>query len=144
MPDIHHLIDIAVPPETVYPLVSTANGLSQWWAEDIEATGSSGVIQLGFFNRSTLYRLELVKAEEGKRALWYCGSGKEWQGTRIEFLLTAASPGTRLRFAHTGWREATDYFRNCNTTWGVLMFHLKAAAEGLGHGPLFSRDAMDY
>lgn len=145
MPDIHHLIDIAAPPATVYPLVSSATGLSQWWAEDIEATGSTGAVQLCFFNRSSVYRLELVTSEEGKRAVWYCGTGKEWQGTRIEFLLSAAaSTGTRLRFAHIGWQEATDYFRSCNTTWGVLMFHLKAAAEGLGHGPLFSRDGLAY
>ena len=144
MPDIHHLIDIAAPPATVYPLVSSATGLSQWWAEDIEATGLTGAIQLCFFNRSSIYRLELVTSEEGKRAVWYCGTGKEWQGTRIEFLLSAASTGTRLRFAHIGWQEATDYFRSCNTTWGVLMFHLKAAGEGLGHGPLFSRDGLAY
>src|SRR4030095_16948748 len=100
MPDIHHLIDIGAPTDKVYPLVSTADGLSQWWAEDIEATGSSGAIQLCFFNRSTIYRLELVTSEEEKRAVWYCGTGKEWQGTRIEFLLGAGSPGTRLRFAH--------------------------------------------
>lgn len=42
-----------------------------------------------------------------------------------------------LRFSHAGWQAETEYFVSCNTTWGELMFRLKAAAEGKNPGPLF-------
>jgi hypothetical protein len=49
-----------------------------------------------------------------------------------------------LRFTHGGWRDATDYFTRCNTTWGELMYRLKAVAEGKAPGPLFSREGFGY
>ena len=39
-------------------------------------------------------------------------------------------------FSHEGWAE-TEYFTNCNTAWGELMYRLKAVAEGKSIGPLF-------
>ena len=35
MADIRHSIQIAAKPEAIYPLVSTAKGFSEWWAEDV-------------------------------------------------------------------------------------------------------------
>jgi hypothetical protein len=49
-----------------------------------------------------------------------------------------------LRFTHGGWRSETDYFLNCNTTWGELMYRLKAAAEGKPRGPLFLASDLAY
>jgi len=42
-----------------------------------------------------------------------------------------------VRFTHAGWESETDYFVSCTTTWGELMFRLKAAAEGKPRSPLF-------
>jgi len=39
---------------------------------------------------------------------------------------------------------ATDYFTSRKTTWGDLMFRLKAAGEGRGTGPLFLRGGLAY
>jgi hypothetical protein len=33
---------------------------------------------------------------------------------------------------------------NCNTTWGELMYRLKAAAEGKSHSPLFLASELGY
>jgi hypothetical protein len=49
-----------------------------------------------------------------------------------------------LDFFHAQWRSETPYFTSCNTTWGELMFRLKAAAEGKPRGPLFRRSALAY
>jgi hypothetical protein len=43
-----------------------------------------------------------------------------------------------------GWRSETDYFLNCNTTWGELMYRLKSAAEGKPRGPLFLASDLAY
>jgi len=142
MPDIQHMIQIAAKPEAIYPLISTAQGLAQWWAADI--TPSDGALDLGFFNRSTVYRLRLESDEPPAHTEWICESGQEWSGTRIAFRLEAKGATTALRFTHADWAAATDYFTSCNTTWGELMFRLKAAAEGKPRGPLFLAADMGY
>ncbi len=142
MPDIKHSIQISATPEQVYPLASTAQGFAQWWAADV--TQPADTVDLGFFNRATVYRLKLALEQPPGQAEWVCESGDEWSGTRIAFRLEATKSGTQLRFTHGGWRTESDYFLSCNTTWGELMFRLKAAAEGNTPGPLFSRDGMAY
>jgi hypothetical protein len=135
MADIHHSIQITAKPEAIYPLIAAAHGFGQWWATDI--TESGGAVDLGFFNRATVYRLRLRDAKPPFHAEWECETGEEWTGTRMVFQLEAAKSGVLLRFTHARWRSESDYFISCNTTWGELMFRLKAAAEGRARGPLF-------
>jgi hypothetical protein len=127
----------------VFPLVSTGHGFAQWWAEDVfDDTG--GRVSLGFFSRATVYRLRQISAVSPSSAIWECETGKEWQGTRIVFDLAQPVTATSLTFSHEGWQGETDYFRSCNTTWGELMFRLKAAAEGKKPGPLFGAKNLAY
>jgi uncharacterized protein YndB with AHSA1/START domain len=142
MPDIQHAIQIASRPETIYPLIATAKGLGQWWAADI--TESAGAVELGFFKRTTVYRLRLTVDQAPVQADWICETGQEWSGTHIVFRLESRASGTLLRFTHAGWESATDYFISCNTTWGELMYRLKAAAEGKSPGPLFLANDLAY
>ena len=142
MADIQHCIQIAAEPENVYALVATARGLGQWWAADTVET--DGAVELGFFKRTTVYRLRLANSTPNASVDWACESGQEWMGTHIVFRIEPGSPGTLLRFAHAGWQSVTDYYTSCNTTWGALMYRLKAAAEGKSPGPLFLADGMTY
>ena len=142
MADILHAIQVTAPAETIYPLVSSAAGFAKWWAADVAETG--GAVELGFFKKQTVYRLRLESKRAPNDAAWVCETGQEWQGTRIVFHLEAAGGGTLVRFTHGGWGGATDYFVSCNTTWGELMFRLKAAAEGKSRGPLFLAESMAY
>jgi hypothetical protein len=142
MADIRHAIQISATPEQIYPLVATAGGFGQWWADDI--TEPPGAVELGFFNRATVYRLRLNVDQPPEQAEWMCETGDEWNGTRIAFQMEAAKAGTLLRFTHADWRAESPYFVSCNTTWGELMFRLKAFAEGQTPGPLFSASAMAY
>lgn len=142
MPDIQHAIQIAARPESIYPLVSTAPGFGQWWATDIAESGSA--VELGFFNRATVYRLRLEVDASPRQAEWICETGDEWNSTHLIFRLEARGAGTLLRFTHAGWRAETDYFTSCNTTWGELMFRVKAAAEGKSRGALFLAAGQAY
>ena len=142
MPDIRHAIQISAMPKDVFPLVSTGPGWAQWWAADV--TDEAGTLEVGFFNRQTLYRMRALVDEAPTRSQWFCETGAEWTGTRLLFHLNPADRGTLLRFTHADWRAETDYFVSCNTTWGELMFRLKAAAEGKSHGPLFLASGMAY
>jgi uncharacterized protein YndB with AHSA1/START domain len=142
MADIQHSVQIAAKPEKVYPLIATAKGLGQWWATDI--TEPPGAVELGFFKRTSVYRLRLKVDKPAAQAEWACESGQEWAGTHIVFRLEARDPGTLLRFTHGGWQSESDYFISCNTAWGELMYRLKAAAEGKSRGPLFLVDGLSY
>jgi quinol monooxygenase YgiN/uncharacterized protein YndB with AHSA1/START domain len=140
--DIRHSIQIAAKPEAVYPLVATGEGFKQWWAADVTEAG--GAVELGFFNRSTVHRLRLAESRPPLHAEWVCETGNEWSGTRIGFRLEARGAETQLHFTHAGWRSESDYFINCTTTWGELMYRLKAAAEGKPKGPLFLLGGLAY
>ena len=142
MPDIRHSIQIAASPEAIYPLISTARGFAQWWAEDVTEAGAA--VELAFFNRHTIYRLAAQSLAPPTAADWRCETGAEWAGTRLLFRAEPVKSGTLLRFTHAGWLGDTDYFVACTTTWGELMFRLKAAAEGKGRGPLFLRGSLAY
>ena len=142
MPEIRHTIQIAAPAATIYPLISTAQGWAQWWAADV--TQSDGAVELGFFNRATVYRIKPVLREPPLRSEWLCETGKEWAGTRLIFRLEPVGTGTLLRFGHCDWSSDTEYFVNCNTTWGELMFRIKSAAEGKPRGPLFLAGSLAY
>jgi uncharacterized protein YndB with AHSA1/START domain len=143
MADISHLITVAAPPSSLFSLVASGSGFAEWWAEDV-TLAADGAVELGFFDRGTIYRLRPQTHLAPQRAEWVCESGTEWAGTRLTFELTPSGAGTALRFGHLGWRAATDYFISCNTTWGGLLFRLRAAAEGRAPGPLFLRSTLAY
>ncbi|MFL6263785.1 MAG: SRPBCC family protein [Thermoanaerobaculia bacterium] len=143
MADIQHSIPVEAPVATVYPLVSTGEGFSKWWAADVvKLQDDPEVAQLGFFNRSTIYRLRAEELKADQAARWRCETGEEWEGTHLTFTLQASGDKTLVRFTHGDWKAVTDYFIACNTTWGELMFRLKATAEGKSPGPLFSPNGM--
>jgi hypothetical protein len=142
MPDIRHAIQIAASAELIFPIIATARGWKQWWAEDTVESGD--VIELGFFKRTTLYRLKPLTQKPLQRSEWLCESGKEWSGTRLLFELKTAGTATNLHFMHADWEAETEYFTNCNTTWGELMFRIKSASEGDPRGPLFLAGSLAY
>jgi len=142
MADILHSVQTSASPEDIIPLVSSAAGFKRWWATDI--IERDGAVELGFFNRQTLYRLKLQGCASLERTEWLCDTGAEWKGTRLVFQMERRPAGTLLRFAHAGWESPTDYFVACTTTWGELMYRLKAEAEGIPRGPLFTKDGMGY
>ena len=143
MANIVHSLQIDTSADRIFPLVSTARGLSQWWAADVSEPGA-GIIELGFFNRATIYTLQPIRIAAPHDAEWLCTTGKEWAGTKIIFKLESSGARTVLRFTHADWKAETDYFISCNTVWGGLMFRIRAAAEEKPQGPLFQANGLAY
>jgi len=145
MPTIRHAIAIDASPQRIFPFISSGHGFKQWWAADVTEDVPRDIVSLGFFNRATVYNLHPFRIDEPNYAEWACQSGEEWNGTKLLFDLLPQKEGrTLVRFSHADWRAETDYFVACTTTWGHLMFRLKAAAEGKTTGPLFSATGMAY
>lgn len=144
MSDIKHLIQIDAAPPLVHSLVASGNGFAKWWAADVTEDKTSGNVELGFFNRATVYGLHPIQIAAPRQAHWLCQTGKEWSGTRLLFDLAEQNGKTLLRFTHADWQAETDYFVSCTTTWGELMFRIKAVAEGKSPGPLFTGTGLAY
>ncbi len=142
MANIKMSVSIDAPPERVFPLAATPQGLARWWAADVSER--EGRADLGFFKRSTIYRLQPVRSVAPSAAEWRCLGEGEWTGTRLVFELTKNDGKTRLRFTHADWKAETDYFIDCTATWGELMYRLKATVEGKNPGPLFSAEGLAY
>jgi hypothetical protein len=143
VPDIIHSIGVSAKPDALFPLISSGPGFQEWWAQDVVVM-PDGAVELGFFGRATVYRLRAVGLESMRKAVRACETGEEWSGTRLEFELEAQGATILVRFTHAGWGRASDFFVSCNTTWGGLMFRLKAAAEGRAPGPLFLASSLAY
>lgn len=141
MADIRHAVVIDASAEKVFSLCSSASGFKQWWAADSAELGNDGSAELGFFSKSTVYRLRPGKST-AKQTVWKCDSGDEWRGTEIRFRPEPDKNSTLLHFTHGKWKRETGYFVLCNTTWGELMYRLKAAAEDKTPGPLFTKDGL--
>lgn len=139
MNDIMHWISIDAPPERVFEAVTTAEGLSEWWTADVEATPHEGSVSVfGFNNRAVVFRMRVDELASPRRVRWTCvGDFLEWEGTRIEFHVRENDDGgASLTFTHSGWASTEGFFRQCNTDWGRLMYYLKDYVEGRGGGPM--------
>ena len=143
MNDIRHSLAMDAPADRLRRLVGSADGLTAWWAEDVVRVPGSSALELGFFDRSTVYRLVLVAgADDDVR--WQCETGHEWAGTELRFRLQSKGAQTLLEFTHHGWKDASAFFVSCNTVWGHLMFKLKDLAERGGPPrPLVTKSAME-
>lgn len=143
MPDIRHQIQIRATPKVIYPLISSAEGFGRWWAADARHTGTAtGVIEVGLFGRSTVYRLRPQTFLAPNQTSWQCESGGDWGGTALTFVVGPDATGSLLRVTHSGWAAETDRFIAANTTWGALMHRLRGVAEGREPGPFFTTDAL--
>ena len=142
MAEILHRILISAPAERVLALIATAEGVREWWTPNVDAKPEKGFVDRFRFEGGSIEFPFRVDEVSPSRFAATCVEGPkvppEWLGTRMEFdLLPGPSGRVDLRFSHSHWKRADEYFAMCNTTWGDLMFRLRDAAEGKGRGPHF-------
>jgi uncharacterized protein YndB with AHSA1/START domain len=137
MPDLHHQIPVDALPEKVYGAIATQEGMRGWWTADTQMDEKpGGKAEFGFDTRQTVFRMKIEKLEPGKRVVMSChGDHPEWAGTTLTWAVASENGATMLRFTHSGWKSATDFFAICNTSWGELMHRLKDFVEGRNPGP---------
>jgi len=138
MADILHRISIDAAPELVRELVSTKQGLEDWWtARPVGGTDRLGGSMLIFFGGSDPSAIMDVIEDTPERVVWRCIEGpRDWKGTEISFRLDPTPDGgTTMLFTHSGWGESSDFMANCSTNWGAYLTGLKRGAEGSGFTP---------
>ena len=135
MVDIIHRIGIKSSPFQVFKALSTINGLSHWWTEDVagyEETG--GKIEFTFRSDSGDILGKMVMAvkelDSETDVRWHCIEGPdEWIGTDITFQLSHQGDQTIVLFGHKNWREAVEFTAHCSMKWAVFLLSLREYVE---------------
>jgi uncharacterized protein YndB with AHSA1/START domain len=138
MPDVFQDFPIKASARRVFEAVSTPVGLDAWWTKTASGRAEEGAeYDLGFgpgfewrarasrFVPDREFELELVEAD------------KDWQGTRLGFLLEENDGTTQVRFHHTGWPEANEHYRVSCHCWAMYLRLLRRYVE---HGEVVEYD----
>lgn len=130
MANIMHYLVIRATPDKVYRAITTQEGLANWWTKETTAKPEVEFINIFMFGGEYRNEMKVTKLISNKRVEWECiNAHEEWIGTRVSFDLEEKEGKTILRFSHAGWKEATDFFADCNYNWGIYMKSLKTLCE---------------
>ena len=138
MSEIRILFHITAPREKVYEALTTIEGLAGWWTK--QTCGESrpgGIIRFRFGELGNDMKVLSMKRNEWLQ--WECVDGPDdWLGTRLSFQLdeNGNKAKTRVRFEHSCWKNANDFFAGCTFTWGRYMESLRQFCQ-TGKGEAF-------
>lgn len=150
MATLYHQVWMNAPAEKLFEALSTAQGLSQWWAPHTSSQTESGLVLA--HNPGPGHgevRMKVIEAVPARRVEWEIVSthparspASAWTGTHILFEISERdNPGlwlgisddapqmTRLEFHHSGWDENSPFLGFCNFAWGETLLMLKNWCE---------------
>ncbi len=140
MQAIKHLFHINVPRQKVFEALTTLKGLAGWWTTQTGGdTKSGGVIEFRF-GEQFLNKMKVLELNPNELVTWECVSGPpDWIGNKISFQLDENDGKTRVRFEHSDWKEAGDFYASCSFSWGRYMESLRQLCQ-TGKGEAFGSD----
>lgn len=138
MPEIDHEIKIAATPEKVFTALTTLDGVKGWHTPTATGTGEVGSEWVFSFADHPAFGWEITASDAPGRVVWRCARGPgDSVGTTATFTVTPTGARTLLELRHAGWPGTHGNFRKCNTTWGVLLHHLRDYVETGDAAPAF-------
>jgi uncharacterized protein YndB with AHSA1/START domain len=132
MPDIRHRVGIVAPQHRVYDMLSTRDGLAEFWTTRVEGDCEVGGKLSFFFGRPEPSAvMEVAELSPDDHVRWRCVDGPaEWVGTTVTFDLKQSGGETVLLFTHADWREPVEFMHHCSTKWGTVLIGLRSGLEG--------------
>jgi uncharacterized protein YndB with AHSA1/START domain len=139
MPQIDHEIKIAATPEQVFTALTSLDGVKGWHTPTATGTGEVGTEWVFSFADHPEFGWEVITSEAPSTVVWRCTRGPgDSVGTTATFSLTGTDDDrTLVEHVHSGWPGTHGNFRKCNTTWGVLLHHLRDYVETGDAAPAF-------
>jgi len=132
--DILHKVGIKSSTQNdVYKALTTVEGLSGWWTNNVQGESKvGGVLRFRFHGGG--FDMKVLELHPVKCVLWQVIDGpKEWIGTKVSFDLKQEGDWTIVLFKHQGWKEPVEFMHHCSTKWGVFLLSLKSLLEtGMG------------
>ena len=130
MPDIRHLLYIQSTPEKIYEAITTQKGIAAWWSVQNNAKPEEGSIYRIYFGGDYFKEIKIVDLVPDKKVTWQIlQADSEWLNTQVTFDIRKGKDRIELLFNHSGWKEYTDMFAECNHHWGVFLENLKDYTE---------------
>jgi uncharacterized protein YndB with AHSA1/START domain len=130
MNEIDHELKIDAAPERVFEALTTLEGVQGWHAPTASGSGEVGGEWVFPYADHPEFRWEIVESERPTRVAWRCTRGPgDSVGTTATFAIAPADGRTMVELRHAGWPGTHGNFRKCNTTWGVLLHHLRDYVE---------------
>jgi uncharacterized protein YndB with AHSA1/START domain len=130
MPDIRHRVGITAQQHRVYEMLSTKEGLAEFWTRVEGDSGVGGKLSFFFANREPSAVMEVVELSPDDRVQWRCVEGPpEWVGTTVTFDLKDSSGETVVLFTHANWREPIEFMHHCSTKWATFLIGLRSGLE---------------
>jgi uncharacterized protein YndB with AHSA1/START domain len=139
VPQIDHEIKISAAPELVYDALTTLNGVKGWHKPTATGSGALGSEWVFSFADHPEFNWEIVALHPQSKVVWKCTRGPgDSVGTTATFtLINTDDNRTVVEHVHAGWPGTHGNFRKCNTTWGVLLHHLRDYVETGDAAPAF-------
>ena len=138
MYSIKHLFHINASLDKVFKAITTIDGLKSWWTPQITGSEEIGNVLEFRFGETTLGYMQVMTKAPNRFLEWECVNGHpDWMGTQIKFQLDNNEGMIRMRFEHSNWKDANDFFGQCNFAWGRYMESLRLYCE-TGKGDPFT------
>lgn len=135
MVDIIHRIGIKSTADRVYKAITTLDGLSNWWTEEVEGDEKTGG-KIEFTFRTPTgeavgkMAMKVMELNHQKSVRWKCTEGPaEWIETDVTFDLSRQDDQVILLFGHRNWREAVEFTAHCSMKWAVFLLSLREYVE---------------
>jgi len=130
MPDILHDFFIQAAPDRVFAGCTTPAGLDAWWTLRSTGAPDPGSTYELFFGPEYDWRARVTRCvPDAAFTLELTEALPDWIGSTVEFDLTEVSGGTRVSFAHRGWRDETEHFRISSYCWAMYLRLLRRHIE---------------
>jgi len=135
MVDIIHRIGIRSSCKEVYKALSTIQGLSRWWTEEVQGDEKNGgKIEFTFRSETGDIKgqmvMQVTELTPDKNVRWQCVDGPpEWIGTNITFDLSQQEDQTIIIFGHRNWRESIEFTAHCSMKWAIFLLSLREYVE---------------
>ncbi|TDF89718.1 SRPBCC family protein [Paenibacillus piri] len=130
MANIEHLQTVHVPASKVYETLTTAEGLSEIWTNELIVNNQIGFINEFRFGSNDITKMRIEELITNKKVMWQCiDSDPEWIGTTISFDIEEKNGKSFITLRQMNWREVTPFFRSCNYNWAIFLYSLKSYCE---------------
>jgi uncharacterized protein YndB with AHSA1/START domain len=130
MANIEHLQTVHAPASKVYETLTTAEGLSEIWTNELIINNQIGFINEFRFGSNDITKMRIEELITNKKIVWQCiDSDAEWIGTIISFDIEEKNGKSFITLRQMNWREVTPFFRSCNYNWAIFLYSLKSYCE---------------
>ena len=136
MAEIIHALAINSNKEKIYEALTTKNGLSSWWTNDVKVEAKVGsTSEFGFYGHKAIHYMKILDLKPSSEIKWSCEKSpiEEWNQTEIAFHIKDYDPKNpfipNLQFVQSGFKSTDKNYGAINFNWAKFLTSLKDYVE---------------